>query len=194
MNPLTYLPLNIKSCRLIPQNRSPSNDSMERSSRHAGVDLHEARATPMEVAARTWHPSPDWSRRGSCRSPLPVPKKRLAGKSSGADGVEADRAEECRYRLLRLVPGIDANDRRPGQHGHIERYRARRGRGRPPSRRRRAPAIGDSGTSWSIAQTSGTPTLPSSVPGSAAPCPSPCSLRRGCHGSRRCHSLRSETG
>ena len=101
------------------------------------------------------------------------------------------RDTECRHRLLRFVQEVDANDRRPGQHGHIE-----------------VPVhVEDDAVPASL----GSETLPTAIralpgasskaraarhcrpatPGSAAPCPSPCSSRRGCHGSRRCRWLRS---
>src|SRR4030042_1456099 len=88
------------------------DDLMERSSRHAGVDLHQAEAWPWKL--RYEHFSHAQIGHKEVR---PLTLARAEGKA----GRKVKRTHgKCRDRLLRQVQGIDANDRRPGQHGHID--------------------------------------------------------------------------
>lgn len=78
---------------------------MERVARHAGVDLYQAGAGPLPHS-QIGH-----------EEVRPLTLARAEGEAGRK--VEQIR-RKYRNRLLRQVLGVDANDRRPGQHGHIE--------------------------------------------------------------------------
>ena len=78
---------------------------MERSSRHAAVDLHQTGAGPSSVA-QIGHEEV---------RPLTLAR----AENEAGRKIELGR-RKCHHRLLRFVPEIEANDSGSGQHGHIE--------------------------------------------------------------------------